>query len=258
MTEIHEIEKKVDSLLTDRGMTEDRKEPAVRQLLHHIFVALDIYRYMTVAEKNKAGYWFRLFKGSYALTGFLKERKRKREKKNSPLHPSYKDIEGDIDISLKEKAQKMCLCAGQGASTLEKRQNAFWKELLEYETKYGIEMIRKFYFYWAEDVKGTGLMKWETKKSWNLKMRLAAWSKRSYAKDDEAAEIRLERAKTRQWQTKGKQMQASSSITEEQRAAAARREEANERLEREIEERKKNAVTYEYYLASKENQNEES
>jgi hypothetical protein len=53
-------------------------------------------------------------------------------------------------------------------------------------------------------------------------------------------------------------MQASSSITEEQRAAAARREEANERLEREIEERKKNAVTYEYYLASKENQNEES
>ena len=87
MTEIHEIEKKVDSLLTDRGMTEDRKEPAVRQLLHHIFVALDIYRYMTVAEKNKAGYWFRLFKGSYTLTGFLKERKRKRERKFSPLHP---------------------------------------------------------------------------------------------------------------------------------------------------------------------------
>ena len=60
------------------------------------------YRYMTQEEKNKARYWFRMFKNSYTMKNFLKERKRKRDKEKSPLHPSYKEIETEI----KEKDQK--------------------------------------------------------------------------------------------------------------------------------------------------------
>ena len=78
MTNIDETMNKIDSLLTDRGLTIEYKEQAVRHLLYHLYIALDIYRYMTYSEKNKAGYWYRMFRSSFSLTGFLKERKRKR------------------------------------------------------------------------------------------------------------------------------------------------------------------------------------
>ena len=97
-----EIKCNVDHVLSDRGLTVDYKEQAVRQLLYHLYIAIDIYRYMTFSEKNKAGFWYRTFKSSYRLTGFLKERKRKRDKEKSPLHPSYKERETEV----KEKAQK--------------------------------------------------------------------------------------------------------------------------------------------------------
>ena len=45
----------------------------------------------------------------YRLTGFLKERKRKRDKEKSPLHPSYKERETEV----KEKAQKNIYIAGR-------------------------------------------------------------------------------------------------------------------------------------------------
>ena len=88
---IDEMKRSIGHLLDDRGLTTDYKEPSVRLLLYHLYVAMDIYRYMTSSEKNKAGFWYRTFKNSYRLTGFLKERKRKRDKEKSPLHPSYKE-----------------------------------------------------------------------------------------------------------------------------------------------------------------------
>ena len=87
MMKTEEIVNNVDSLLTDRGLVKEYKEQAVRLLLYHLYVAIDIYRYMTVAERNKAGYWYRIFKGSYTLRNFLKERKRKRDKEKSPPAP---------------------------------------------------------------------------------------------------------------------------------------------------------------------------
>ncbi len=79
------------------GRNEGEFDAGVKNNLYFI---IDIYRYMTIAEKNKSGYWFRLFRGSYTLRNFLKERKRKRDKEKSPLHPSYKKESG-----VKEKAQ---------------------------------------------------------------------------------------------------------------------------------------------------------
>jgi hypothetical protein len=126
MTNIDETMNKIDSLLADRGLTSEYKEQAVRQLLYHLYIALDIYRYMTYSEKNKAGYWYRMFRSSFSLTGFLKERKRKRDKEKSPLHHSYKERETE----LKEKAQKMCLLKGRESGGLEVRQKAYGKSEL--------------------------------------------------------------------------------------------------------------------------------
>ena len=235
---IDEIKCNISHLLEDRGLTREYKEQAVRLLLYHLYVALDIYRYMTLSEKNKAGFWYRTFKNSYRLTGFFKERKEKREKKNSPLHPSYKEKSGVVG-----KDYKLHIQQGGDASLFEIRQKEFWDACLKFEPEYDRQLLLKFYCYWAEQVNGTELMLWETKKSWNMRLRLKAWSKKSYQLDDEAATLRLERAK-------GK-MTKQSVNTQELQAIAAKRAEDNARLEQEIKERKQGAVSYEEYLKMK-------
>ena len=232
-------EQTVDRQLVDAGMKSDYEEQAVRLLLFHLFCAIRYYRDMTYAEKDKAGFLYRKkFENIYSLTSFFKERKRKREKKKSPLHPSYKERETEV----KEKEEKTSLSTERATSSeIGERQKAFWAECEQYIGKYERQMVMKFFYYWAEEMNGTGIMLWETKKSWNTKFRLASWSKRSFEVNDQAAELRLAKAK-------GKQQAAN---TADQQAIAAKREEDNARLEREIAERKQGAVSYEEYLKMK-------
>ena len=239
---IEEIKCNIGHLLADRGLTTDSQDKAVRLLLYHLYTAIDIYRYMSTADKNKAGYWYRAFKSSYRLTGFLKERKRKRDKEKSPLHPSYKERETEV----KEKAQKTSLSTTRATSSeIEERQKEFWAECEQYTSKYERLMVMKFFYYWAEEVKGTGLMLWETKKSWNTKFRLAAWSKRSFEVNDQAANIRLQKAKS------GGKQQAVS--TAEQQAIAVKREQDNAKREEEMEQSKQNQMLTDEYLAKNPN-----
>ena len=237
------IEQFVDRQLVDAGIGRDFEEQAVRQMLFHLCIAIDIYRHMTQAEKNKAGYWYReKLKNSFSITGFLKERKRKRDKKKSPLHPSYKEESG-----VKEKSQKTRHSDAHAKQDLEERKKAFWNELLEYEGKYGRKMLLKFFYYWAEEMEDLDLMKWEVEKankSFNIKYRLGIWSKRSYETDDQAADIHLERVK-------GKKSAKAAVNTQEEQAIAAKRAEDNEKLEQEIAERKAGAVPYEEYIRQK-------
>ena len=235
---IEETMNKVDNLLTDRGLTKEYEKPAVRLMLLHLYSAIDIYRYMKQAEKNDAGFWFRKFKNSFTLRNFLKERKRPRERKNPPNNPL-------IRKDPLEKVLKTTHTTKGEASNFGARQKAFWEACLNYEQEYGRQLLLKFFCYWAEEVKGTGLMLWETKRSWNMRLRLKAWSKKSYQLDDQTAALRLERAKA-----KATPKQPTIDVAE--------REEANARLEREIAERKAGAVSYEAYLQSKSTQKEPS
>ena len=216
------IEQFVDRKLVDVGIKSDFEEQAVRLLLFHLCIAIDIYRHMTQAEKNKSGYWYREeLKNSFSLTGFLKERKRKRDKKKSPLHPSYKEESG-----VKEKAQS-------SLPPLSK------KEFKESDKKKGGFKER-------QQVKKTGTMRWENETAWTTEFALAGWSKKPFETYAQAANIRLER-------TKGKKSAKAALNTEEQQAVAAKRAEDNEKLEREIAERKAGAVPYEEYIRQKEN-----
>ena len=228
---IDEMKRSIGHLLDDRGLTTDYKEPSVRLLLYHLYVAMDIYRYMTSSEKNKAGFWYRTFKNSYRLTGFLKERKRNRERKIPPCTPLIK--KGHL-----EKGTKTSQCAGQEFHDLSERQMAFWMELEEYIGKYDRQTILRFFYYWAEEDKRTGKMKYETQSSWNTKYRLAIWSKRSFELNDQAAELRLAKAKGKQQATN-------------QQTMTAERDDNNARLEQEIAERKAGAVSYEEWLKMK-------
>ena len=146
---------------------------------------------------------------------------------------------------MKEKAQKTLSPAAGAKSNIESRQLAFWDACLKFEPEYDRQLLLKFYCYWAEEVNGTGLMLWETQKSWSMKLRLKAWSKKSFEFDDKAAALRLERAKAK---SAPKQQTAN---TAEQQAMAAKREQDNAKLEQEIAERKQGAVSYEEYLKMK-------
>ena len=236
MIKMEETVNKVDMLLADKGLTQNCDEPTVRQMLLHLYTAIDIYRYMTQAEKNEAGRWYRMFKTSFSLRNFLKERKRHRERKNPPCTPL-------IRKGLLEKGYKISLSVGRDGEALDERKKKFWAELEQYIGKYNRQMVLQFYYYWAEEMKGVDQMRWEIQKSWNTSYRLAAWSKRSFAKNDQAAELRLAKAK-------GKQQAKEADIAEQQ-AIAAEREDANAKLEREIAERKAGAVSYEKYLSMK-------
>ena len=79
-------------------------------------------------EAVKAGFLYRTkFKNVYSLTGFFKERKRKRDKKSSPLHPSYKEESGAVG-----KDYKLHIQQGGDASLFETRQKAFWDACLRF------------------------------------------------------------------------------------------------------------------------------
>ena len=124
------------------------------------------------------------------------------------------------------------------------RQELFWNELLTFEGEYDRQMLLAFYYYWAEKVTGRRKMRLELETSWETKHRLEGWAQRSFNKNDEVAALRLERAKEK--------MTKQAATTAEQQAIAAKREEDNEKLEREIAERKAGAVSYEEYLKMKE------
>jgi hypothetical protein len=253
MMQVEIIEQFVDRKLVDVGIKSDFEEQAVRLLLFHLCIAIDIYRHMTQAEKNKSGYWYREeLKNSFSLTGFLKERKRKRDKKKSPLHPSYKEESG-----VKEKAQsslpplsKKEFKESDQKEGFKERQQAFWAELEPFckdcGGKYDRQMVLKFFYYWAQEVKKTGTMRWENETAWTTEFALAGWSKKPFETYAQAANIRLER-------TKGKKSAKAAVNTQELQAVAAKRAEDNEKLEREIAERKAGAVPYEEYIRQKEN-----
>ena len=237
MIKIDEIKSNVSLLLDDRGLTTSRKEPMVRQLLYHLYVAMDIYRYMTVAERNKAGFWYRAFKGSYRLAGFLKERKRNREKEKSPLHPSYKEKETEV----KEKEEKQ---TEQNTATGDVVLEGFRKECLRHVGRYGQELVEDFYYHWKQVDKKTGKRLFEGKRCFDIDSQLRAWSKSEYTLSKETAALRLEHE-----ERKRPKQQAADSAGQQQQSAE--REEANARLEREIAERKAGAVSYEEYLKMK-------
>ena len=230
MMNIDEMKRSIGHLLDDRGLPTDYKEPSVRLLLYHLYVAMDIYRYMTSSEKNKAGFWYRTFKNSYRLTGFLKERKRKRDKEKSPLHPSYKERETEV----KEKDEKQ---TEQNTATGDAVLEGFRKECLRHVGQYGQELVEDFYYHWKQVDKKTGKRLFEGKRCFDIDSQLRAWSKSEYTLSKETAALRLAKAK-------GKQ-QKEPELT-------AERDDNNARLEQEIAERKASAVSYEEYLKMKE------
>ena len=224
--------------LENNGLKGGEKEQQIKLVLTHVYMAVSMYREMSPEDRILASQWHKKFRRSYSLNKFLRERQRSSRKKSFPPAPPY------LDKEVQDKDEIPSLSPARVKRTLQVRQEMFWNELLQYEGKYDRQMLLAFYYYWAEKVTGRRKMKMEVMTSWDTDYRLAAWAQRSFNKNDEAATIRLERAK----KGGGKQPDANNA---ELKAIAAKRAEDNEKLEQEIKERKAGAVSYEEYLKMK-------
>ena len=223
--------------LENNGLKNGEKEQQVKLVLTYAYMAVSLYREMSPEDRILASQWHKKFRRSYSLNKFLRERQRSSRKKSFPPAPPY------LDKEVQDKDEIPSLSPARVRKTLQVRQEMFWNELLQYEGKYDRQMLLAFYYYWAEKVTGRRKMKMEVMTSWDTEYRLAAWSKRSFNKNDEAAALHLEREK--------KKTAKQAANTAEQQAIAAKRSEDNARLEREIAERKQGAVSYEEYLKIK-------
>lgn len=116
------------------------------------------------------------------------------------------------------------------------------EECKSFGDKYDHEMISSFYFYWAQENRSGRKMRFEMEKTWNTGMRLKNWENRSYQYENEAAKLRLERAKA-----KGKTTGSSAENAAEQKAIAAERAAADAKREAEMEEARKNSISFEEY-----------
>ncbi len=233
--QIENLDNDIVRQLENNGLKKGDKEQQIKLLLTLTYMAVKMYWAMSPEDRALASEWHKTFRRSFPLRKFLKERKTRSRKSYLPPAPLM------LKKEYKEKTDKNPPTEMRVKRTLKVRKEEFWNELLTYEGKYDRKTLLKFYYYWAEQVTGQRKMRLELEKSWETEYRLAGWVKRSYQANDEAATLRLERAK-------GKQ--AAANTAEQQ--AAAKREQENAKLEQEIRERKASAVSYEEYLRQKE------
>ena len=226
--QIDAIERYVDLVLESKGFCKGDKEQ-LRLLLHHLYTAATMFNLMTDEQRALIGRIQTELSVFFVTKIVLKERKRKKDKEKTPLHPSIKEKEN------KEKEQKILFIAA--------RRENFHQECLEFVGEYDVERLSDFYNYWSEENVSTGKMRFEEQRHWNTERRLKRWMQNQYSSDNTAAALRLEKAK----KVKSKEVDSAK----QQQVAAVARSEDNEKLFRQLEENKKKAVSYKEYLRKK-------
>ena len=224
--ELTRIECYVSDLLECSAVGRDGAEATVYDALYRLLTAVSLYELMSdeekalfVALKKKLQYFF-------CARFNVKERKETKKKKIIPPNPRIKE-KAKKETEEKETEQN----TAAGDAVLE----GFRKECLHYIGQYGQELVADFFYYWKQVDKETGKRLFEGKRCFDIDSQLRAWSKSEFTLSKETAALRL---------SKLKQKQGSA-------VSAQERSDDNARLEQEIEERKRNAVSYEEWLALK-------
>ena len=223
MIDINAIERYVDQVLEVNGFCKGDKEQ-LRLLLHRLYTAATMFHLMTDEQRALIGRIQTELSAFFVTKIVLKERKRKGKKRNIPPTPPIIEKKGQV----KEKKNPPTAA----------RREKFHQECLEYVDKFDNQRLADFFNYWSEEDTKTGKMRYEKQCYWNIERRIKRWMSNSFASNDTAAALRLEKAR------KGR-----SKETRQQ--AAVERDDANEELFRQIEENKKKAVSYDEYLKRK-------
>ena len=229
------IERYVDQLLEVNGIPKGTEEQ-LRLLLSHLYTAVSMFQLLDADSKERVSGLMKILNYNFGAKLVLKERKRNKEKEKTPLHPSIKEKE------TKEKDEKKTDCAKRNFSvSLDERKMAFLLDCQQFIEQYGKQVVDDFFNYWSEEDGPYGKMLFETKRTWNTAKRLYAWANNEFTCHTKAARFRL--AKTKQGRT--------PQPTAADQAAAKERQALETKWEIEREEMKKNAISYEEYLARK-------
>ena len=225
------IERYVSDLLTVSGVEREGKEQGIGQALYHLLMSACMYEQMSAEERGLLDGLSKKLQYFFSVKFALKERKRKTEKKIIPPNPLLKEKEK------KEKGEKT------PSPVLRERLEDFRRLCNAYIPIYGERIVTSFYDHFAQVDRKTGKMHFECERYWNFENRLRKWANNSFSSDDEAAALRLQKAR-------GKQAKEQV-IADRQQSEAQERERANAELERRIEESKAGAVSREEWLAMK-------
>ena len=238
--QIDVIERYVDQVLEINGFCKGDKE-LLRQLLHRLYTAATMFHLMTEEQRALIGRIQTELSPFFVTKCNLKEGKRKGRKRKIPPTPPIKVKEGQV------KEQKTL--------SLAERRESFHQECLEYVDKFDNQQLSDFYNYWSEEDTKTNKMRFERQRFWNTERRLKRWINKSYASENTATALRLERTKQNlsKKDAKAKSKEADSA---KQQQTAIERDDANEKLFQQLEENKKKAVSYKEYLKKK-NENAE-
>ena len=235
------IEQRVISLLENSPIEREGEEQPLRKALFHMMMAVGIMDTMTNEQKKLVIKEKKHFDYFFSTKFNIKNRQRKEKKKGFP-HTPYKDkAEKEREIEGGSSGEDV---SDFGADDLAMRKKAFWNELLKRERIYGREMLQDFFDYWGEESRTKGIMLYEKKTHWNLDSRLHKWSRNSQTLANAEAADRMNRRLKRQKEGN----EESGSKERRSKELAAQREEANARLEAQIEQSKAGAVTMEEYI----------
>lgn len=230
--ELARIERYVGDLMTVSGVEKEGKEQNVGLALYHLLMSASLHDLMSDDEKDLFKALTKKLQFFFCTRLSLKERKRNKEKKIIPPNPLLKEKE-------KTEKEEKPLSLKVGA------KEAFYRECQARLGQYDEQQLADFYNWWSEENE-KGQMRFQTERYWNIDNRLKRWVKNKYSAENTAAAMRLKRAK--------KQQAVEADAHERQQTVAKERTDDNARLEQEIEERKRNAVSYEEWLASKRKQ----
>ena len=221
-----------------RNVCNEGQTEMLRKTLHLLYSGLVIYERMNETEKKTLKSLQKKIEPFFVSRIRLKERKRRKDKKNFPPHPLYKEKE------VKEKAEETLSLAERDFLTISEeltnRRNIFWQQCLARREKYDENILTDFFNYWSEENKKSGKMRFEFQKTWNLDKRLARWATKSYTSSDTLARIRLKKAKQK--------IVSEAATTQQQSVIAAEREQANAAREEQQEESKKNQMLTDEYI----------
>ena len=256
--DVKQIEKDIDELLRISGISRDSVGTLAYEALRHQYMAASIFVKCGEAEQAVVGAEQKRLRNFFGVRCTLKSRKTRKSKRTSspgplslekenkekvPENLSIVGREGDAGFDGEAVARTRKKRGRKSLKeTLPFRKKAFMEECKTFGDKYDHEMIISFYNYWAQENRSGRKMLFEMQKTWNTAMRLKNWENRSYQYDNEAAKLRLERAKA-----KGKTNGSTAENAAEQKAIAAERAAADAKREAEMEEARKNSISFEAY-----------
>lgn len=256
--DVKQIEKDIDELLRISGISRDSVGTLAYEALRHQYMAASIFVKCGEAEQAVVGAEQKRLRNFFGVRCTLKSRKTRKSKRTSspgplslekenkekvPENLSIVGREGDAGFDGEAVARTRKKRGRKSLKeTLPFRKKAFMEECKTFGDKYDNEMINSFYNYWAQENRSGRKMLFEMQKTWNTAMRLKNWENRSYQYDNEAAKLRLERAKA-----KGKTNGSTAENAAEQKAIAAERAAADAKREAEMEEARKNSISFEEY-----------